>query len=233
MSAAAVVEMTGVSKTFVLHQRAGARLDVLRDATLRVHAGECLVLDGPSGVGKSTLLKLIYGTYRASSGAIHVNAGGTAVDVATASDQMMLRLRRDAICYVSQFLRAIPRVPAEDVVAEPLIEAEGGLHAAAARDSARALLARLRVPERLWSLAPATFSGGEQQRVNIARSFIRRKPLMLLDEPTASLDAANRDTVITMINEVRAAGVAIIGVFHDQHVREAVATRVVNLTAFQ
>ena len=103
------------------------------------------------------------------------------------------RVRRDTIGYVSQFLRTVPRVSALDVVAEPLVAR--GVDRDAARDRARELLARLNLPERLWALPPATFSGGEQQRVNIARGFITDHPILLLDEPTASLDANNREVV--------------------------------------
>jgi alpha-D-ribose 1-methylphosphonate 5-triphosphate synthase subunit PhnL len=130
-----------------------------------------------------------------------------------------LALRRDTIGYVSQFLRVVPRVPALDVVAEPM------RGAADARQQAEQLLLRLRIPMRLWTVSPATFSGGEQQRINVARGLIRPMPVLLLDEPTASLDADNRLTVVSLINEARAWGSAIVGIFHDQKVREAVATR--------
>jgi alpha-D-ribose 1-methylphosphonate 5-triphosphate synthase subunit PhnL len=120
-------------------------------------------------------------------------------------------------------------VPALDVVAEPLVAR--GAEAEAARERARALLDRLRIPSRLWSLSPVTFSGGEQQRVNIARGFAARHSLLLLDEPTASLDAANRDTVVAMIGEAREDGAAVVGIFHDEAVREAASTRIFDLTA--
>jgi alpha-D-ribose 1-methylphosphonate 5-triphosphate synthase subunit PhnL len=134
-------------------------------------------------------------------------------------------LRRSTIAYVSQFLRVVPRVPARDVVAEALI-AQGALREAA-RHSAEILLDRLNVPVRLWDLPPATFSGGEQQRVNVARGFITHHPLLLLDEPSASLDAENKQVVVELVREKKAAGVAILGIFHDADVREAVADRTV------
>lgn len=229
------LHLKDVSKTFVLHNQGGAELPVLRGATLSVMPGECVALDGPSGSGKSTLLKCVYGSYRASSGEILLSSRERALEVCKARAQQILRLRRESLAYVSQFLRVIPRVPAIDIVAEPLLEEWGDSDDAVrrARLEAQHLLLRLRIPPRLWHVPPATFSGGEQQRVNIARSFIRRMPVMLLDEPTASLDAENRATVVAMIREARERGVAILGIFHDEFTRRAVATRTVNMAEFQ
>lgn len=225
------VSVRGLSKSFVLHNQGGVELPVLHDVSLDVHHGECVALVGPSGSGKSTLIKCLFANYRASSGSVLVNG----VDVARAAPQQQLRLRRDSISYVSQFLRVIPRIAAIDVVAEPLLEHDEPRPEAAqhARHEAEHLLLRLRIPMRLWSVPPATFSGGEQQRVNIARGFIRRKPVLLLDEPTASLDAENGVTVMAMINEAREAGAAIVGIFHDRKVREAVATRVLDMGEYR
>jgi alpha-D-ribose 1-methylphosphonate 5-triphosphate synthase subunit PhnL len=127
-------------------------------------------------------------------------------------------------------LRAVPRVPALDVVAEPLVER--GVDRVLARERAGELLARLSIPERLWKLPPATFSGGEQQRVNIARGFIIERPLLLLDEPTASLDARNRGVVIDLIRESMGHGTGMLAIFHDADVREAVADLTVDVQSF-
>ncbi|MGP9822068.1 phosphonate C-P lyase system protein PhnL [Salinarimonas sp. NSM] len=227
-----LVALENVSKTFTLHLREGTRLEVVADVSLDVHAGECVVLGGPSGAGKSSLLKMIYGNYRCDEGSIRVrDAEGAIVDVARAAPRDVMRLRRTTMGYVSQFLRVIPRVGARDVVAAE--GREGGLDADAADARARELLALMNLPERLWELPPATFSGGEQQRVNIARGLIAPRSVLLLDEPTASLDAANRAVVIELIREKRAAGCALIGIFHDADVRDAVATRVVDVTRFR
>ena len=231
----AALTVAGLSKTFVLHNQGGAELPVLGNVAFDVKPGECVALDGPSGAGKSTLLKLIYANYLASSGSIRVRRGQAEVDMVTALPRELLELRRHTIGYVSQFLRVVPRVPAIDVVAEPLVEDAGGDSdlVRQARVKAQHLLLRLRIPQRLWYVPPATFSGGEQQRVNIARSFIKPRPVLLLDEPTASLDADNRVTVVSIINEARAEGAAIVGIFHDAKVRDAVATRVLDMARFQ
>lgn len=235
MMATPMLQLQGVAKRFTLHRQNSLELPVFDDVDLSVSAGECVVLDGASGLGKSTLLKLVYANYRASAGSITVQSLTGPVDVTQATPREMVSLRRDTIGYVSQFLRVIPRVPALDVVAEPLAEDAGDDPAAieAAREEARHWLERLRIPERLWHLPPATFSGGEQQRINIARNMIKPKPLLLLDEPTASLDAANTDTVISLIREATARGAATVGIFHDAEVGAAVATRRVDVGAFR
>ena len=231
-----VLQMQGVAKRFTLHHQNGAELRVLDRVDLDLHAGECLVLDGPSGMGKSTMLKLVYANYRASEGRIALNMpSGQTLDVTEASSRELVGMRRDLVGYVSQFLRVIPRVSALDVVAEPLLDPmhRGEEALDAARASARQWLTRLRIPERLWSLPPATFSGGEQQRINIARSLIKPRPVLLLDEPTASLDKANTQTVVEMIHEAVARGAALLGIFHDPDVGAAVATRRVDMAQFR
>ncbi len=223
---AAVIEVLGVAKEFTLHNQGGTVLRVMAGARLEVAPGECVALTGPSGAGKSTLMRMIWGNYLAASGRILV--GG--LDVVSASPREILALRRRTLGYVSQFLRVVPRVPALDVVAEPLLAL--GVPADQARGRAAALLARLRIPQALWALSPTTFSGGEQQRVNIARGFVHAYPAMLLDEPTASLDQANRETVLELIDEAKARGAAIVGIFHDAAARARVADREVDVSAF-
>nr|WP_255719841.1 phosphonate C-P lyase system protein PhnL [Brachybacterium sp. ACRRE] len=225
-----VLALRSVDKTFSMHLQGGQRLPVLRGLELTVHAGECVVLGGSSGAGKSTILKMIYGNYAVDRGSILLRTRDAEVDLATAGPRSVLAARRDSMGYVSQFLRCVPRVPALQVVAEPL--RERGIPAEAAEERAAGLLARLSIPERLWTLPPATFSGGEQQRVNIARGFIADLPLLLLDEPTASLDGPNRDAVVQLIAEKRDHGTAMLGIFHDAAVREAVADRVLPVERF-
>jgi alpha-D-ribose 1-methylphosphonate 5-triphosphate synthase subunit PhnL len=219
-----------VAKSFTMHLRDGIVLPVVADVSFAVNAGECVVLGGPSGAGKSSLLKMVYGNYGVDAGSISLIHHGAPVDLATASPRTVLELRRDSIGYVSQFLRTVPRVSTLDVVAEPLVSR--GVAREEATGKARSLLARLNLPERLWSLPPATFSGGEQQRVNIARGFITDHPVLLCDEPTASLDATNRAVVVEMIAEKKRAGTALLGIFHDEEVRAEVADRIVDVTLF-
>ena len=227
----AMLRIEGLGKHFVLHNQGGVRLPVLAGVDLEVSAGECVVLNGPSGAGKSSLIRAIYANYRASAGRVLVRHGDGWVDMASAPPRTVLAVRRATIGYVSQVLRVIPRVAALDVVAEPLVA--DGMETAAARARAAAMLERLNLPERLWSLPPATFSGGEQQRVNIAHGLVRRYPVLLLDEPTASLDAESRMAVVGLVNEARARGAAIVGIFHDADVRDRVATRSLDITAFR
>jgi alpha-D-ribose 1-methylphosphonate 5-triphosphate synthase subunit PhnL len=221
-----MIELANVSKTFTLHNQGSAVIDVLSDVSLSVAPGECVALTGASGAGKSTLMRMIYGNYRAQSGAIRV--GG--VDLVQSEPRAIIQLRREVLGYVSQFLRVVPRVPTRDVVAEPLRVL--GVTRDEARERAEELLMQLNVPEQLWSLSPTTFSGGEQQRVNIARGFAHPYPAMLLDEPTASLDAANREVVLSLIDAAKARGAAIIGIFHDAAARERVCDREIDVSRF-
>lgn len=221
-----MIEIRELCKSFTLHNQGAAVIPVMAGANLSVARGECVGLIGASGAGKSTLMRMVWGNYLAASGSIRVGA----LDVATAQPRQIIQLRRDTLGYVSQFLRVVPRVPTLDVVAEPLLNL--GMPADQARDRAAALLARLNIPERLWTLSPTTFSGGEQQRVNIARGFAHPYPALLLDEPTASLDAVNREVVLTLIEEAKARGAAILGIFHDEAARDRVCDRVVDVRAF-
>lgn len=221
-----MIQIENLAKRFVLHNQGGAVIPVMAGASLTVAPGECVGLVGQSGAGKSTLMRMVWGNYLAASGSIRV--GG--LDVAQAEPRQIIRLRRETLGYVSQFLRVVPRVPTIEVVAEPLLHL--GVPADRAKARAAELLARLNIPERLWALSPTTFSGGEQQRVNIARGFAHPYPALLLDEPTASLDAANRAVVLALIAEAKANGAAILGIFHDEGARAQVCDRLVDVTAF-
>lgn len=229
-SMTAMIDVADATKTFTMHLQGGIELPVVRGVTFQVNPGECVVLSGPSGAGKSSILKMIFGNYRCDSGRIGIRHRGTVIDLATAEPREVLNVRRATIGYVSQFLRAVPRVATIDVVAEPLIV--NGMSRADAQARAGELLRRLNIPERLWQLPPATFSGGEQQRVNIARGFISELPILLLDEPTASLDAANRAVVVELVAEKKRQGVAMVAIVHDDEIRHLIADRIVDVTSF-
>ena len=227
------VRVEGLGKTFTLYNQGETptEIPVFQDLALTVRAGQCVVLAGVSGVGKSTLIRTIYGNYTPSRGNVHVAHRGAMVNLLEVNPRTLLDIRRESLGYVSQFLRVIPRISTLKLVATPLLEL--GIEEDEAEARAVKLLRQLRLPERLWPLPPATFSGGEQQRVNIARSFVSERPILLLDEPTASLDAANRETVVELIRESLAAGVAMLGIFHDLDVRDQVATELFEVEAFK
>jgi alpha-D-ribose 1-methylphosphonate 5-triphosphate synthase subunit PhnL len=226
----AMIEIANAEKTFTMHLQGGVELPVVRGVCFRVEPGECVVLSGPSGAGKSSILKMIFGNYRCDDGRIGIRHRGALIDLAKAEPREILSVRRSTIGYVSQFLRAVPRVASIDVVAEPLIA--NATPRDEAHERAGALLRRLNISERLWRLPPATFSGGEQQRVNIARGFIPELPVLLLDEPTASLDAANRAVVVELIGEKKRQGVAMVAIVHDDEIRHLIADRIIDVTNF-
>jgi alpha-D-ribose 1-methylphosphonate 5-triphosphate synthase subunit PhnL len=223
------IKVIGLAKSFTLHVQGGVDIAVLDRFDMEVHPGECVALHGPSGSGKSSLLRSLYANYKPQSGSIMVRHRGRMVDMASAEPREVIEVRRYTMGFVSQFLRVIPRVPAIKIVAEPL--RSHGVDCGEAEKRAGSMLDRLRIPKRLWSLAPATFSGGEQQRINIARGFIAERPIMLLDEPTASLDADNRMTVIELIREARERGAALVGIFHDAEVRDAVSDCIIEMVS--
>ena len=222
-----MLRIDNLAKTFLLHNQGAKKLPVFQNISFQVKAGECLVLTGASGTGKSTLLRAIYANYLVQSGTINIRHENKWVDLASASPHEVLDIRKKTLGYVSQFLRVIPRISTIDLVCEPLF-VQGKL-IKPAKAQAKKLLNKLSIPESLWDLPPATFSGGEQQRVNIARTLIQDYPILLLDEPTASLDEKNRDAVIELINEARNQGTAVVGIFHEKYVRESVGTKMFNV----
>src|SRR6266511_297940 len=226
----AMIDINNAEKTFTMHLQAGVELPVVSGVSFHVEPGECVVLSGPSGAGKSSILKMIFGNYRCDGGRIGIRHRGEVIDLATAEPRQVLSVRRSTIGYVSQFLRAVPRVATIDVVAEPLIA--NGSARAEAREQAGSLLRRLNIPERLWALPPSTFSGGEQQRVNIARGFLSDLPVLLLDEPTASLDVGNRAVVVGLVAEKKRRGAAVVAIVHDEDVRAAIADTVIDVNRF-
>lgn len=221
-----MIQLRSVSKKFKLFNQQNAIISVIENANLNISPGECVALVGASGSGKSTLMRMIYGNYLATSGSILIDG----IDLTKAEPREILEVRKRKLGYVSQFLRVVPRVPTLKVVAEPLLSI--GKPEAESLAMAEALLEELNIPKKLWQLSPTTFSGGEQQRVNIARGFSYEFPALLLDEPTASLDKENRDIVISLINRAKNKGTAIVGIFHDQQARELICDREIDVKKF-
>ncbi len=218
-----MIQIKNLNKSFQLYNQNDTNINVFKNINFRVKKGEVVALTGNSGTGKSTLLKLIYGSYVISKGDVLISD----INIRKSSPRDILKLRKNKLGYVSQFLRVVPRVPTIDVVIEPLLEI--GCEKKIALKKAQEILERLNIPKNLWNLSPLTFSGGEQQRVNIARGFIHNYPYLLLDEPTASLDQNNKNVVLDLIEKAKLNGSAIIGIFHDETARNKVATREVNL----
>ena len=216
-----ILKADKLDKHFLLHEQ-GRAIPSTFQVDLELRPGELLAITGPSGAGKSSLLKCIWRTYLPMGGHLWLReASGAVTDLATASEQHMLALRRTELGSVTQFLHCLPRKSALDVVAQPLVD--GRVPLELARSKAAHLLTRLNVPEHLWAVAPATFSGGEQQRINLARGLIRPVRLLLLDEPTASLDPVSRECAIALLQELKAAGTAMLAIFHDPALVNALA----------
>lgn len=223
---APILDIRGLGKRITLHVLGGAVIEPFSDVSFEVLEGEFVAIVGPSGSGKSSVVKTIHRTYLASAGsATYRTAAGELIDLASAPDRTMIELRRREIGFVSQFLRVEPRVPAIDIVARPLIRM--GASEESARARAAGLLERLNVPERLWNSYPTLFSGGEQQRINIARALITSPRMLLADEPTSALDATNTARAVETILEARERGLTVVGVFHDVDLIQRIADRVV------
>ena len=222
------LKIKNLSKTFTVHTQGGIKIEAYKDINFEVGEGEFLSLFGPSGMGKSSILKAIYRTYITTSGDILFNVSDKeSANIATCDESEMLYLRKNYIGYVSQFLQVLPRISAVNIVANPLIEKGEGEKVA--QDRAKELLDYLSIKEELFDVSPLTFSGGEQQRVNIAKGIIAPKSLLLLDEPTASLDKVNTMKVIEKLQEIKKQGVAMVGIFHDTEAMNKISDKVFDM----
>jgi alpha-D-ribose 1-methylphosphonate 5-triphosphate synthase subunit PhnL len=227
MNSKPVLRVEDYSKAFSLHEQ-GTVIPSSHEVNLEVFSGKLTALVGPTGVGKSSVLKGIYRTYLPTAGRLlYTTATGEEVDLTLADEHRVLELRRKEIGFVTQFLHFLPRQPSDLVVAQPLIQR--GKSVEEARAVARDMLAAMNLPERLWSISPATFSGGEKQRVNLARGLVAKPRLLLLDEPTASLDPVTTDRVLRLIEDLKNEGVAMLAIFHSPELVERMADRVVKL----
>lgn len=215
-------------KSFTLHNRGGVKVQGFRDISFSLRCGQLLALTGPSGAGKSSILKTIYRTYLSDGGSVRFRRkDGSVVDLANCPENKILHLRRREIGFVTQFLKVLPRISALDAVAAPLIEI--GCAVEEARELARTMLAKLGIRPELFELSPLTFSGGEQQRVNIARGIIAPKDLILLDEPTASLDEHSSEIVLSLLEDLKEQKIAMIGIFHDRRKIERIGDQVLEV----
>jgi len=227
MNQTPILRVEGYSKYFELHEQ-GKIIPSSHDVNLQVYPGQLTTLIGPTGAGKSTVLKGIYRSYLPTSGRLLFRCENShEVDLAQADEHLILELRRTEIGFVTQFLHALPRQATEDVVAQPLVQR--GMEKTQAQNIAREMLAAMNLPECLWGISPATFSGGEKQRVNLARGLVSRPRLLLLDEPTASLDPTTTERVVRLIEDLKAEGVAMLAIFHHPELVERMADNVVEL----
>jgi len=222
-----ILDIDAVSKTFEMHVLDGKTVPGLADVSFSVNEGEFVAIVGESGSGKSSLLKCIHRTYEPTNGTIRFRTENGEIDLANCSDRDVLAVRGSELGYASQFLDEIPRVPAVDVVARPMWEQ--GTDREAARERARELLAALSLPADLFDAYPATFSGGERQRVNFARAIGPQPRLLLLDEPTSALDPETRASALELLDSYLPTSTTMIGVFHNYEVVQRIADRVVVL----
>ncbi len=220
-----MLEVDNLSKTFRIHILGGKVIEGCSGVSFSVAEGGSLGLSGPSGTGKSTVLKCIYRTYLPTGGDIWYDSIAYGrINLARTADPVVLEIRNKEVGYVSQFFRVIPRVSAIEIVAEPLLTRKG-LSEGEAKKRAAEILERLNIPMNLFDAYPSTFSGGEQQRLNIARAVIWKPRLLLLDEPTASLDKDSAAVVIELLRELREQGTSVIGIFHDNRLTTSITDR--------
>jgi alpha-D-ribose 1-methylphosphonate 5-triphosphate synthase subunit PhnL len=223
-----MLKVDNLSKTFNIHILNDKVIEGFGSVSFSVKEGNSLGISGPSGAGKSSIMKCIYRRYIPTTGNIHYESSQFGnVNLTDVSEHIILKIRENEIGYITQFLRVIPRVPCVDVVAEPLVSA--GTKIEDARDRAREILNRLGIPMKLFEAYPSTFSGGEQQRVNIAKAVIRRPRLLMVDEPTASLDRKAISVVLDIFSELKKSGTTMIGIFHDKEVLGEFSDDIYNL----
>ena len=224
-----IIELKNVNKKFILHNQKGTVLNVLKNINLEIKTGECIALVGKSGIGKSTFLKMLYGNYLPSSGEINIY-NNNKINIVNSLEHQIINLRKYLIGYVSLFLRVLPRVPTIEIVSDTL--KQQSLFDEHSLIKIKKLLSELNIQESMWNLSPLTFSGGEQQRVNLAKTLIGNYSILLLDEPTASLDDINKSIVIDMIKSKLKKNVTIIVIVHDNKIRNEICTREINLEKY-
>ena len=224
-----MLEIRNLSKSFTIHA-VGRHIQGCRDISLSVMPGEFVGITGRSGSGKSTILRCIWRTNLPEEGEIlYDSALFGRIDLAKATQRQMIRLRTNEIGYVSQFLSVLPRRSAYEIVMQSALETYGSGALDVCRIETEAMLRHFDLAEELWDVYPRTFSGGEKLRLNIAAAMIKRPRLLLLDEPTASLDNASKVKVRELIERLKAQGTTMLGIFHDLEFMEGLCDREFNM----
>ncbi|MGY5344281.1 phosphonate C-P lyase system protein PhnL [Paenibacillus glucanolyticus] len=208
-----ILSIHNLSKSFMLHNL-DKHIKAIDRVDFELQEGEFVGITGKSGSGKSTILKSIYRTYVINEGSIwYISKRFGRMNLAEASEREMVYLRKHEIGYVSQFLNAMPRTTARELVEQAIVEMGNGEDFA--KQEAEHMLAHFELDEYLWDSYPATFSGGEKLRLNIARAMVKHPRLLLLDEPTASLDNASKIKVRELLEQLMREGTTMLGIFHD------------------
>lgn len=219
-----MIQVENLQKHFTIHHL-DKQLQAIESVSFTVKKGEFLGIVGKSGSGKSTILKSIYRTYKPQSGAIYYNSEMLGkINLITAKEREMIYLRKFEIGYVSQFLSVMPRTTALELVEQSLLET--GASREVATEEAKKALMHFDLDEALWNNYPNNFSGGEKLRLNIARAVVKKPRLLLLDEPTASLDNASKLKVRESIEKLKAQGTTLIGIFHDLEFMEGLCDNI-------
>lgn len=223
-----ILEIRGLSKQFYLHEQ-NREIKSCNDIYFKLNKGEFIGIVGTSGAGKSTVLRCIYRTYLASEGeVIYQSLSYGKVDLLLAAEREIVHLRKVEIGYVSQFLSILPRTTAKEHVIEGALDA--GFSEEEALVKAEEMLRYFKLNETLWDIYPNTFSGGEKLRLNLAHAMVKAPRLLLLDEPTASLDNATKQLVKELLMRLKKEGTSIIGIFHDLEFMEGLCDKVYNIS---
>jgi alpha-D-ribose 1-methylphosphonate 5-triphosphate synthase subunit PhnL len=208
-----LIELQGLQKAFTTHHL-NQTMTAVEDISFGLEKGKFLGIVGKSGSGKSTIIKCIYRTYLPQNGQIYYDSEAFGkIDLVTASEREIIHLRKNEIGYVSQFLSVMPRTTTLELVEQSLLETGADEKTATLR--AKEALRHFDIAEALWDSYPNTFSGGEKLRLNIARATVKNPRLLLLDEPTASLDNESKQKVREVIQKLKAGGTTLLGIFHD------------------
>ncbi|MDI3477710.1 MAG: alpha-D-ribose 1-methylphosphonate 5-triphosphate synthase subunit PhnL [Epulopiscium sp.] len=222
-----IIKIENLSKFFELHNL-GKYIKACQNISFTLHEGEFIGITGKSGSGKSTILKCIYRTYLPKGGCIWYRSKLYGViNLAKASDRQIIHLRKKEIGYVSQFLNVMPRTTAREIVQKAVLDI--GYDIDYAKEEAENMLSHFELDQELWDTYPNTFSGGEKLRLNIASAMVKKPRLLLLDEPTASLDNESKKLVKVLLEKLKAKGTSMIGIFHDLEFMEGVCDREFNM----